>query len=290
MVLVAAVLILGLVPAFGSPEPTAVFFPDLEGLSSRAWGDPGALPEPGMFFPIAVLAAAASPDSPPEIPRNLRNNRYYTESLRLANLAQLSYDAGDYDSSTNYAEEAVRYARLSDEYIALQLKIRETNNAIAAAKRRLDWADSVNAAARYPGEYGEARRYYDASLSFRGAEEWDQAIDSANRVIQLLANVRGPEAAPAQSPAPEERPVLPAQYRVRSWQVWRDCFWNIAGHPWAYGDSRQWRRIYEANRAKLPEPDNPDLILPGMVLDIPSLRGEVRQGLWDSATDYPPVP
>jgi hypothetical protein len=255
---------------------------------------------------VTTLAAAAT-DSEPEIPRNLRNNRYFTESLRLANLARLSYTAGDYDVSTNYAEESIRYARLSDEYIALQLKIRETNNAIAAAKTRLDWAVSSGASTEFPGEYGEAQGHYDAARAFRTAEEWDPAIDSANRVILLLANVHGPipreppppapvvvpvqaPPVPPPPPPPPEKALLPSQYVVRPWNLYKDCFWNIAGRPWVYGDSRQWRRLYEANRAKLPEPGNPDLIHPGMVLDIPSIRGEARQGLWNEGIEYPSLP
>jgi nucleoid-associated protein YgaU len=34
-----------------------------------------------------------------------------------------------------------------------------------------------------------------------------------------------------------------------------------------YGDAQQWRRIYEANRDMI---DNPDLIYPGQVLRLPS--------------------
>jgi len=37
----------------------------------------------------------------------------------------------------------------------------------------------------------------------------------------------------------------------------------------------------------MPERDNPDLILPGMVLNIPSIRGETRQGMWQEGTEYP---
>jgi hypothetical protein len=253
---------------------------------------------------LVTTMAAAATDTEPEIPRNLRNNRYFTESLRLANLARLSYASGDYDVSANYAEESIRYARLSDEYIALQLKIRETNNAIAAAKIRLDWAVSSGASTEFPGEYREAQGHYDDARTFRTAEEWDQAIDSANRVILLLANVHGPvlrEAPPPPPPAPvpvlappvqpppPPEPVLPSQYIVRPWNLYKDCFWNIAGRPWVYGNPRQWRLLYEANRAKLPEPGNPDLMHPGMVLDIPSIQGETRQGLWNEGTEYPPL-
>jgi hypothetical protein len=252
---------------------------------------------------VAVMTVAAS-DAEPVIPRSLRNNRYFTESLRLANLARLNYNAGDYDASTNYAEESMRYARLSDEYIALQLKIRETNNAIAAAKKRLDWAVSSGASTEFPNEYTAAQGHYDEARAFRAVEEWDDAIDAANKVILLLANVHGPvpvqaalpppppeppaqEPLPPPPPPPPEIPALPAQYTVRSWGVYRDCFWNIAGRPWVYGDPRKWRILYDANRTRLPEPGNSDLILPGMILDIPSIQGEIRRGMWNERTEYP---
>ena len=78
-----------------------------------------------------------------------------------------------------------------------------------------------------------------------------------------------------------ETPVLPAQYLVKSWTTTRDCLWNIAGKPEIYGDPWQWRRIYDANRDKMPRPDDPDLIHPGMILDIPSIAGEFRAGIME---------
>jgi hypothetical protein len=241
--------------------------------------DPATLPEPAIFLPSVSLAASASSDVVPSIPRDLRNNEYFLESSRLTSLAQESFEYGDYDTSANYAAEAVRYAQLSDEYVVLQLKIKETNDTIAAAKARLDWASANGAAGRYPAEYEEAQKYYEVSLSARSAEDWEGAIEAAAQVINVLAYVEGSNSAP-----------LPAQYTVRPWSVSRDCLWNIAGRPWAYGDPTKWRLIYNANRSKMPEPDNPDLIHPGMVLDIPSLNEEVRQGMWDSGAVYSPLP
>jgi nucleoid-associated protein YgaU len=40
-----------------------------------------------------------------------------------------------------------------------------------------------------------------------------------------------------------------------------------------YGDAGEWRRIYEANRDQL---DNPDLIHPGQELRLPSREGGAR--------------
>jgi nucleoid-associated protein YgaU len=79
---------------------------------------------------------------------------------------------------------------------------------------------------------------------------------------------------------------LPAQYTVRQWTNAKDCLWNIAGRPWAYGDPHQWRLIYNANKSRMSDPDDPNLIEPGMVLDIPSLKGETRQGMWDPDKTY----
>jgi tetratricopeptide (TPR) repeat protein len=258
------------------------------------------------FLPVLILAQAASTDAVQEIPRSLRNNRYFTESLRMSNLARLAYNEGDYDKSAEYAQEAVEYARQSDDYITLQLKIRETNNAITLARRQLDQTALSGIPNSYPDEYSQAREYYNSSVAYRNAEDYDQALEAANRVGPILASLQTPTS-PVVVTAPEPEPVLvaappvpvettppppaaptfPAQYTVRSWELWRDCLWNIAGQSWAYGDPTRWRVIYEANRAKFPQPDNPDLIDPGMVLDIPSIRGENRQGMWNDRTEYP---
>jgi nucleoid-associated protein YgaU len=232
----------------------------------------------GLILLTAVFAGAASTDAP-SIPSNLRNNQYYLESVRLTRLAHQSYETGDYDASTQYAEEALRYAQLSDEWVALQLKIKETNDAIAAAKSRLDYADSFGAANIYPAEYRNATTSYGEAVNYRAGEQWDPAIAAAKRVLDFLAYIQ----------APPSKPSLPARYAVRSWAGERDCLWNIASRPWVYGDPQQWRTLYEANRSKLPESTNPDLIEPGMVLDIPSIRGEYREGLWDEDKVYEPL-
>jgi nucleoid-associated protein YgaU len=57
-----------------------------------------------------------------------------------------------------------------------------------------------------------------------------------------------------------------------------------------YNDPYKWVILYEMNKSRLPESDNPDIIEPGMVLDIPSIMGETRQGMWDPAKTYTPLP
>ncbi len=83
---------------------------------------------------------------------------------------------------------------------------------------------------------------------------------------------RGARAAPAPpvrvAPGPEARaaiplgPVPPGVYRVRP----GDTLWGIAAR--AYGDPYRWRDIFEANRAKISDPD---MIYPRLELQIPRL-------------------
>ena len=84
-----------------------------------------------------------------------------------------------------------------------------------------------------------------------------------------------------------ERAPLPSQYTVRPWRISGDSLTSIAGRPWVYNAPGKWRVLYEANKSRMPQPDNPDLIEPGMILDIPGIMGEIRQGMWDENLSYP---
>jgi nucleoid-associated protein YgaU len=216
------------------------------------------------------LAQETEPATEQE-PSDISNNQYFQESQRLQKLAQETYEYGDYDASVNFAREAIYFALLSDVHVATAL-----------AKDRIDWAVSSGADKQYPYEFGEAETWYGVSLNAREAEEWENALDAANKVTELLAYIDGP--------GPEGTPPLPARYTVRSWLTVKDCFWNIAARSWVYGDPRQWRVLYNANKSKLPDPNNPNIVEPGTVLDIPSIKGEVRQGDWSSDRTYGSIP
>ncbi|MCL2380586.1 MAG: LysM peptidoglycan-binding domain-containing protein [Treponema sp.] len=234
-----------------------------------------------VFGAQAIFAQAVPADA--DIPASIRNNRYFVESVRLTILAQQTFDEGDYLASIQFSEEAMRFAALSDEFVYLQLRMWETDNAIAAARQRLTYATAADAASRYPQEFGVAQTAYGQALTYRAAAEWDDAIDSALQVLAALANISGLPPHPAMV-------FLPSQHTVRLWIDTGDSLWNIAGQPWAFNDPWQWRRLYEANLDRMPDPGNPDLIHPGMILNIPSIRGETRQGMWDAAVVYPALP
>ncbi|MEN6364628.1 MAG: hypothetical protein ABFC81_06090, partial [Rectinema sp.] len=69
----------------------------------------------------------------------------------------------------------------------------------------------------------------------------------------------------------------------------RDCLWRIAEYSFVYNNPLKWPVLYEANKKTFKDPSNPNLIFPGQVLAIPSIKGEERSGSWDSAKTYKPL-
>ena len=66
----------------------------------------------------------------------------------------------------------------------------------------------------------------------------------------------------APGPVVEEVPA-PQTHEVKK----GECLWYIAGYEDIYGDPYQWPKIYEANKSVIG--DNPDLIFPDQVFNIP---------------------
>ena len=95
------------------------------------------------------------------------------------------------------------------------------------------------------------------------------------------------EADRRQASEQEDDETLPRYYTVRLIPERRDCFWRIAEYDFVYDDPWKWRKLYEANKEKLADPANPDLIHPGTVLRIPSIDGEEREGMWNPENELP---
>jgi nucleoid-associated protein YgaU len=222
-----------------------------------------------------------------DISNDILNNQYYRESIRFKNLAQAAFDEGDYDLSAEYAAESIRQAQLSDEYVALRAQNKQipegqsllqakANDAMEKARNRLDWATDAGIGVRHSDQYIIALGYWGDAIRNKWLEDWNGVIYDSEQVIAALAGLR--EADPI---------TLPGEYTVQSWSTLRDCFWNIAGKPWVYNDPWQWQTLYNANKSKLPKPDDPNLLAPGTVLTIPSLHNEIRAGAWKEGVEYP---
>jgi hypothetical protein len=197
----------------------------------------------------------------------------YGQAAAAYNDGEAALAAQDWDKASTDARTVVT---LVDDIEAQ--KSGEAVEAMSIAKERLDWAEGVNAEENYPDNFAQAASDYATGVDALEAKDWNAAIIAADGVMAALASV---------SVQPKPSP-LPAQYTVQAWETTRDCLWNIAGYPWVYNDPFQWRRLYEANRDKLPNPNNSDRIEIGTVIDIPSIFGEVREGMWEEDAVYEP--
>ena len=97
----------------------------------------------------------------------------------------------------------------------------------------------------------------------------------AKQLVETLAEVK-------------EITPLPKYYIVRPWAESKDCFWNISGRAYVYNNPFLWENLYEANKNQLQDPKNPNLIQPGMKMEIPSISGEYRDGVYSPTKKYDP--
>jgi nucleoid-associated protein YgaU len=208
--------------------------------------------------------------------QSLLDNSFYQAGSDLALQAEAAYESGDYDTAADYAAQAEEYFTKSDEYVDMMLKYQVAQTAISKADERLAWADSIGAKRTNPDEYARAEREIANARKFLDEEKYDEALAAADAAMAALAGL-------------SEAKPLPASYLVQLLPKDRDCLWKIAGLSWAYNDPWQWKKLFEANKNLLVSPNNPDLILPGQIIRIPSLYGEKREGQYDPKAIYEPL-
>ncbi len=79
------------------------------------------------------------------------------------------------------------------------------------------------------------------------------------------------------APLPQPTPALD-QWEIRAgdhlWLVAREVLIDVSGvEPCEREIARYWRRLIDHNRDRLVVPDNPDLVYPGQVLELPAPEG-----------------
>lgn len=208
----------------------------------------------------------------------------YSEKSYDASLA-LSKDvmnilSDDFMAKVNSERDAAAKAKALAEQQAQAQALAESQKyaqvAIADAQSRYDWAASKNAVHNYPELFTKGgSQLTDAKAAFN-ANDYAKAKDLAGQSYWTLMQIN--EFAP-----------LPAAYTVRLIPARRDCLWRIAEYSFIYNNPYKWPVLYKENKATFRDPSNPDLIYPGQVLKVPSIKGETRDGMWDPLKTYQPL-
>lgn len=241
------------------------------------------------FVLVALLVAAAGLSLLPA--QSLVDNSYFKRSIELRGLADKSFEDGDYDAAADYAAQAQEYAGLSDKFVEKMVAMGVADKAIATARAKGSTIDASLAGKSWPKEYSAASEAFDSALTAYKAEDFQTAAAKADEASALWDSLRAAIlAAQNTGPVTAASLALPARYTVRLIPARRDCLWRIAEYPFIYNNPLKWTVIYEANKKTFKDPSNPNLIFPGQVLQIPTLRGETRDGTYDPTKDYPTFP
>lgn len=202
-----------------------------------------------------------------------KNNTYQKLADEYTKKAQNALDAGEYDLSVEYAQKAEENAALSQAFVKKMLAKADADKAMKAASKKIDYAKSIGAERNFPMAYSSAQKSYASAQESYNGEDYESATVYANQVLTALADIK-------------EITPLPEFYVVRPWADTKDCYWNISGRNYVYDNPLLWENLYQANKENMPRPNDPNLILPGMKMKIPSITGEYREGTYDPSKKY----
>ena len=206
-----------------------------------------------------------------------KNNTYQKLADEYTRKAEKAMDAGEYVLAEEYAAKAEENAALSEAYIKKMLAKADCDKAMKEASKRLDYAKEIHADRNFPMAFSSAQQSYASAQEAYDGEDYVTATAYANQVLSALADIR-------------EITPLPEYYVVRPWADTKDCYWNISGRAYVYNNPLLWENLYQdaENKKNMPRPSDPNLILPGMKMKIPSITGEFREGTYNPAKSYEP--
>lgn len=201
------------------------------------------------------------------------NNEYQKKARELTALAQEAFDEGDYDKAIELTAQAEDYAEKSQAYIQMMIAKADAEKQMTIAKNQQAWALRVRGDVNYPMAYTAGTKSLENGQIAFDKEDFVGASAYAIEAIQAFSSI-------------EEVTPLPQFYVVRPWAENKDCYWNISGRSYVYNNPTLWENLYQANKTKMKDPANPDLIYPGMKVEIPSITGEYREGIYSPKAEY----
>ena len=201
------------------------------------------------------------------------NNEYQKKARELTALAQEAFDEGDYDKAIELTAQAEENAEKSQAYIQMMIAKADAEKQMTIAKNQQAWALRVRGDVNYPMAYSAGTKSLENGQIAFDKEDFVGASAYAIEAIQSFSSI-------------EEVTPLPQFYIVRPWAETKDCYWNISGRSYVYNNPTLWENLYQANKSKMKDPANPDLIYPGMKVEIPSITGEYREGTYSPKAEY----
>ena len=187
--------------------------------------------------------------------------------------AEIAFDEGEYDLAVEYSMLAAENSELSKAYVNKMIAKADASKQIKYAQNQLAWAEKVHGDIYYPMTYTAGKAALEAALLAFEKEDYTSAKVFAAEARNYLAEIK-------------EVTPLPQYYVVKPWAETKDCYWNISGRPYVYNNPTLWENLYQANKDQMKDPSDPDLIYPGMKMEIPSITGEYREGVYDSKKSY----
>ncbi len=217
--------------------------------------------------------------------QNFLDNPYQKAGREYEQQARASMDAGEYEEAARLADQATEEYRKSREYADMMtLKFRAAN-AINLAERRIAEVATAPGGSNYKAEIAEAKGLVAEAKALFAKESWEESRSKALQAIDALNKITGVKTAPKDASGK----TLPRFYTVVARPSNTDCFWNIAKMKAVYNNPVLWPLLWKANKDKLRDPENPNLLHPGTVLEIPSAKGETREGSFDPSVSYDPI-
>lgn len=198
----------------------------------------------------------------------LRETSEFQRAQELRQQAEEAFEEGEYERAIELSAESEEYAQEAEVAARHLWWGYRARSARTRTERSITRVSNISDPLNHPDRFEEAQEKFDEGSELIDEEEFEDAFNLFQDSLALLDGIRGVD------------DVLPAYYTVRRIPDQRDSFWRIASYDFVYGDGFQWRRLYEANKDVIQDPDNPRLIQPGQRFRIPEREGETRRGEW----------
>ncbi|MGL4981488.1 MAG: hypothetical protein ACRC4W_01285, partial [Treponemataceae bacterium] len=241
------------------------------------------------FIDSDMLTKGSEDESKIEKSINSAESNLLSDLAKSKEFAQAALDALDAVEQENAKERALQLlAQAKNDFATFKElhTLAEDDETAIAIESDITDADTQASNKKYLQTIEAAQHALDKMNAY---DERNGGLLAASKLLTLPNGaVVSVDGAKTITDAQGRETILPQYYTVTKREPLTDCFWRIAGYDFVYGNPLSWEALYEANIEILRERGNPDLIYPGQVLIIPSLRGERREGAHVEGKQYIP--